>query len=53
MKKPILLFVLTFSFLFLENMLRTAHKDMDDREVTHFFSSPVNDDGVWNFIKAS
>jgi bleomycin hydrolase len=36
--------------LFLENIIRTADKDMDDREVTHFFSSPVNDGGVWNLF---
>lgn len=38
------------SNLFLENMILTADKDMDDREVTHFFSSPVNDGGVWNLF---
>jgi bleomycin hydrolase len=38
------------SNLFLENMIRTAHTNMDDREVTYFFSSPVNDGGVWNLF---
>lgn len=36
------------SNLFLENMLATAKKPMDDREVTTFFQSPVSDGGVWN-----
>lgn len=34
--------------LFLENIIKTAKTDMDDREVTAYFSSPVNDGGVWN-----
>ncbi len=38
------------SNLFLENIIGTAHKDMDDREVTVFFSSPVSDGGVWNLF---
>lgn len=38
------------SNLFLENIIATAHKDMDDREVTVFFSSPVADGGVWNLF---
>ena len=36
------------SNLFLENMIQTADKDMDDREVVAYFSSPVDDGGVWN-----
>ncbi|MCR9010704.1 aminopeptidase C [Gabonibacter chumensis] len=36
------------SNLFLENIIATAGKPMDDREVTFFFSAPVNDGGVWN-----
>lgn len=36
------------SNLFLENMIKTASRDMDDREVVFYFSSPVNDGGVWN-----
>lgn len=36
------------SNLFLENMITTAKKDMDDREVVAFFNSPVDDGGVWN-----
>lgn len=36
------------SNLFLENILTTASKPMDDREVTTYFQSPVNDGGVWN-----
>jgi bleomycin hydrolase len=34
--------------LFLENILATAGKSLDDRLVTHLFLSPVNDGGVWN-----
>lgn len=36
------------SNLFLENMISTSKKDMDDREVVAFFSSPIDDGGVWN-----
>ncbi len=36
------------SNLFLENVIRTAKKTMEDREVATLFSSPVNDGGVWN-----
>ncbi|MDR0765809.1 MAG: C1 family peptidase [Odoribacteraceae bacterium] len=36
------------SNLFLENMIATAGKPMDDRGVTEFFKNPVNDGGVWN-----
>ncbi len=38
------------SNLFLENIIETAYKDMDDREVVRFFSSPVDDGGVWNLF---
>jgi len=36
------------SNLFLENIIRTAGKPADDREVVHYFSGPVDDGGVWN-----
>ncbi|MDL2230463.1 C1 family peptidase [Alistipes sp. OttesenSCG-928-L06] len=36
------------SNLFLENIIRTARQPMDDREVVHYFSSPLDDGGVWN-----
>lgn len=36
------------SNLFLENIIATASKPMDDRTVTEYFKSPVNDGGVWN-----
>ncbi|MCD8186272.1 MAG: biotin transporter BioY, partial [Rikenellaceae bacterium] len=36
------------SNLFLENVIRTAGKPMDDREVVHYFSSPLDDGGAWN-----
>lgn len=36
------------SNLFLENIIATADRTMDDREVTEFFKSPVGDGGVWN-----
>jgi len=42
--------VLEKSNLFLENIIATAYKDMDDREVVKFFSSPVDDGGVWNLF---
>lgn len=38
------------SNLFLENIIATSSKPMDDREVTTFFSSPVGDGGVWNLF---
>lgn len=38
------------SNLFLENVIATSDRDMDDREVTFFFSSPVADGGVWNLF---
>ncbi len=36
------------SNLFLQNIVETADRDMDDREVVHYFKSPVDDGGVWN-----
>ena len=36
--------------LFLENVISTADKNFDDREVVTFFSSPVSDGGVWNLF---
>lgn len=36
------------SNLFMQNMIETATTDMDDREVVSFFSSPIDDGGVWN-----
>jgi len=36
------------SNLFLENIIATADRTMDDRTVTEYFKSPVNDGGVWN-----
>lgn len=38
------------SNLFLENILATAGKEMDDREVVNYFQSPVDDGGVWNLF---
>ena len=35
------------SNLFLENMIATANKPMDDRDVTFMFQAPVGDGGVW------
>lgn len=40
--------ILEKSNLFLENVIATAGKSFDDREVVHYFSSPVDDGGVWN-----
>ena len=40
--------ILEKSNLFLENAIATASKPMDDREVMHYFSAPVDDGGVWN-----
>lgn len=42
--------ILEKSNLFLENIMATADKPADDREVMHFFSMPVNDGGVWNLF---
>lgn len=36
------------SNLFLENIIRTSGQPMDDREVVHYFSGPIDDGGVWN-----
>lgn len=36
------------SNLFLENIIATKDKPMDDRAVSYLFSSPVGDGGVWN-----
>lgn len=36
------------SNLFLENIIATAARPMDDREVTEYFKSPIGDGGVWN-----
>lgn len=36
------------SNLFLENIIATTDKTMDDRTVTEYFKSPVGDGGVWN-----
>src|SRR5699024_7840679 len=34
--------------LFLDNVAATASEPMDDREVVHYFSAPLDDGGVWN-----
>lgn len=36
------------SNLFLENIIATADRNFDDREVVTYFNSPVDDGGVWN-----
>ncbi len=36
------------SNLFLGNIIETAQLDGDDREVVNYFSSPIDDGGVWN-----
>ena len=36
------------SNLFLENIIATANKPMDDREVVTYFKDPASDGGVWN-----
>lgn len=36
------------SNLFLENVIATANRSMDDREVVVYFQSPLDDGGVWN-----
>jgi len=36
------------SNLFLNNMIETADRPIDDRKVQHFLGSPINDGGVWN-----
>ena len=36
--------------LFLENIIATADRDINDRDVVFFFQSPVSDGGVWNLF---
>jgi len=36
------------SNLFLENIISTSDRTIDDREVVKYFSDPVSDGGVWN-----
>ncbi|MBQ6871856.1 MAG: C1 family peptidase [Bacteroidales bacterium] len=36
--------------LYLENIIRTADKDINDQEVVWYLSSPVGDGGVWNLF---
>lgn len=36
------------SNLFLENIIQSADRSIDDREVVQHFSSPIDDGGVWN-----
>ena len=36
--------------LYLENIIRTADKDINDQEVVLYLSSPVGDGGVWNLF---
>ena len=38
------------SNLFLENIINPSSKDINDREVIAYFSSPVDDGGVWNLF---
>nr|MBC8491594.1 aminopeptidase [Candidatus Neomarinimicrobiota bacterium] len=38
------------SNLFLEAVIRTRDKDIDDREVQWLFKRPVGDGGVWNMM---
>ncbi len=38
------------SNLYLENIIRTAGKDINDQEVVWYLSSPVGDGGVWNLF---
>lgn len=40
--------ILEKSNLYLENIITTAGKPIDDREVVWYFTSPVDDGGVWN-----
>ena len=42
--------ILEKSNLFLEAVIASSDKEMDSREVTHFFKNPVNDGGVWNSL---
>ncbi len=38
------------SNLFLENIMKSSNSDINDREVVAYFSSPVDDGGVWNLF---
>ena len=38
------------SNLFLENIIATAGKDINDQEVVNYLKSPVGDGGVWNLF---
>ena len=38
------------SNLYLENIIRTAGKDINDQEVVWYLNSPVGDGGVWNLF---
>ncbi|MDO4736739.1 MAG: C1 family peptidase, partial [Bacteroidia bacterium] len=42
--------ILEKSNLYLENMIRTADKDINCEEVVFYLKSPVNDGGVWNLF---
>ncbi len=35
---------------FLESMIQTAEKDVDDRTVAHLLRDPINDGGQWNML---
>lgn len=36
--------------LFLENIIATSNREIDNREVVTYFKSPVSDGGVWNLF---
>ena len=36
------------SNLFLENIIATANRDINDRDVVNYLKSPIGDGGVWN-----
>lgn len=38
------------SNLFLENIIATADRDINDRDVEFYFKSPIGDGGVWNLF---
>ena len=42
--------ILEKSNLYLENMIRTADKDINSEEVVFYLKSPVDDGGVWNLF---
>jgi bleomycin hydrolase len=42
--------ILEKSNLFFEAVLASSEKEMDSREVSHYFKNPVNDGGVWNSL---